>query len=56
MRRFLIKFWMLSLAIFAWALFGITAAIQQKPITAALGLGAMKCAQAYLAHLETLHT
>ncbi|WP_223308509.1 hypothetical protein [Achromobacter xylosoxidans] len=44
MRRFLATHWMLPTAILVWAAFGITAAIQQEPIKAAIGLGALVCA------------
>lgn len=44
MRQFLATHWMLPMAILVWAAFGITAAIQQEPIKAALGLGALVCA------------
>ncbi|CAB3858705.1 hypothetical protein LMG26788_02145 [Achromobacter pulmonis] len=44
MRRFLISYWMLPIAVLVWAAFSITAAIQQEPIKAALGLGALICA------------
>lgn len=44
MRRFLISYWILPLAILIWATFSITAAIPQEPIKAALGLDALVCA------------
>lgn len=44
MRRFLVSYWVLPLAILVRAAFSITASIQQEPIKAGLGLGALICA------------